>query len=230
MSDESLIRAKIEEITGIGRLDLIWRNELGGTTWYANDVFVKWNPVTSGIELVREVKRLRWLEGRHPAPVVVDFGRTRDAEWLITAALTGESAVAPRWKERPFEAVNAIADGLRALHTIDTESFPTEWSSESWVNCDPGKTLMPPSADVEVLVHGDACSPNTIVSSEGHWVGNVDFVDMAVGDRWADLAVASMALEWNYGPGFEGVFFDAYGIERDNDRIEYYRRLWHEES
>jgi len=81
-----------------------------------------------------------------------------------------------------------------------------------------------------VVVHGDACAPNTLISSEGIWVGNVDFGDLCMGDRWADLAVASMSLDWNFGDGFQEQFFASYGITPDHDRIRYYRELWHLES
>ena len=52
-----------------------------------------------------------------------------------------------------------------------------------------------------MVVHGDACAPNTLISLAGEWVGHVDFGDLAVGDRWADLAIASLSLDWNFGEG-----------------------------
>ena len=79
-------------------------------------------------------------------------------------------------------------------------------------------------------MHGDACAPNTLIAITGEWVGNVDFGDLAVGDRWADLAIASLSLDWNFGEGHQGEFFEAYGIEPDEDRIRYYRALWELES
>jgi kanamycin kinase len=81
-----------------------------------------------------------------------------------------------------------------------------------------------------VLVHGDACAPNTLISDEGAWTGNVDFGDLAVGDRWADLAVASLSLDWNFGEGHQAELFDAYRIAPDEERIAYYRALWDLES
>ena len=81
-----------------------------------------------------------------------------------------------------------------------------------------------------VLVHGDACAPNTLISTTGEWTGNVDFGDLAVGDRWADLAIASLSLDWNFGEGHQQELFNAYGIEPDEERIRYYRALWHLES
>jgi len=81
-----------------------------------------------------------------------------------------------------------------------------------------------------VLVHGDACAPNTLITEDGAWAGNVDFGDLAVGDRSADLAVASTSLDWNFVAGHQAEFFAAYGITPDQDRIRYYRALWHLES
>jgi kanamycin kinase len=39
-----------------------------------------------------------------------------------------------------------------------------------------------------------------------------------------------MSLDWNFGKGHQPEFFDAYGITPDEDRIRYYRALWHLES
>jgi kanamycin kinase len=49
---------------------------------------------------------------------------------------------------------------------------------------------------------------------------------LGVADRWADLAVASWSLSWNYGDGWDERFFAAYGTDPDPERIAYYRLLW----
>jgi kanamycin kinase len=54
----------------------------------------------------------------------------------------------------------------------------------------------------------------------------VDLGRLGVADRWADLAVATYSLGWNYSGQWEHELLDAYGIEPDRERIEYYRRLW----
>jgi kanamycin kinase len=46
----------------------------------------------------------------------------------------------------------------------------------------------------------------------------------------ADVAIASLSLDWNFGEGHQGEFFEAYGIEPDEERIRYYRGLWDLES
>ena len=54
--------------------------------------------------------------------------------------------------------------------------------------------------------------------------------DLAVGDRWDDLAIASLSLDWNFGEGHQRELYDAYGIAPDLERIRYYRELWTLES
>ena len=218
------------EIAGDRPAELAWRNELGGMTFRIGETFVKWNPPGTGIDLDRERRRLEWLAGRHPAPRVVAGGTAAGAQWLVTAALPGGSAVGDRWRARRSEAIRAIATGLRALHAVPVDAFPSEWTAEVWVGRTPASLGPRPPILDPVLVHGDACAPNTLIGDDGTWTGNVDFGDLGVGDRWADLAVASMSLDWNFGEGHQDELFDAYGVEPDEERIRYYRALWHLES
>jgi kanamycin kinase len=210
--------------------ELAWRNELGGLTFRVGGAFVKWNPRLTGADLGRERVRLDWLAGRHPAPRVMAFGEDAEAQWLMTKAVPGDPAVGAVWRARRRHAIRAIAEGLRAIHALAIGDFPDRWTSESWVGRTPASLGPRPPVVAPVLVHGDACAPNTLISVDGRWTGNVDFGDLAVGDRWADLAVASMSLDWNFGEGHQEELFEAYGIEPDAERIGYYRALWHLES
>jgi kanamycin kinase len=224
------VPAVVLGLAGGDPIELAWRNDLGGLTFRIGDRFVKWNPRRTGIDLGRERDRLAWLDGRHPAPQVLTWDGDDDAEWLVTRALPGGCAVGDRWRARRSEAIRAIADGLRALHAVPIHDFPAGWTSEVWVGRTPPSIGPRPPIEDPVLVHGDACAPNTLISDEGTWTGNVDFGDLAVGDRWADLAIASMSLDWNFGEGHQPELFDAYGIEPDPGRIAYYRALWDLES
>lgn len=218
----------VDELGGDAEPELAWRNQLGGQTWRLGDRYLKWSPRSIGIDLDREAGRMRWLAGRFPAPRVIDSGEDADAQWILTASLPGESAVTAHWRADPERAVPAIARGLRGLHALPLDDVPPGW--ESWVTRTP-PTLGPrPALDDPVLVHGDACSPNTLLDPLGHFAGIVDVGDLAVGDRWADLAVASMSLAWNYGPGWDALLYETYGIERDPERIRWYRALWDAES
>ena len=181
----------------------MWRNELGGLTFRVGDRYVKWNPRRTGIDLDRERRRLEWLAGRHPAPRVVDYGEDEDAQWLLTDARARRAGGRRPWRARRSEAIRAIADGLRALHAIPIADVPPEFTAESWVGraagVDRGAAADPRAGP----------RPRRRVRAEhahlarGPWTGNVDFGDLAVGDRWADLAVASMSLDWNFGEGHQ---------------------------
>ena len=193
----------------------VWLNEQGGTTWRAGSRFIKWNPEGSHESLGDEFMRLRWLEGRFAAPEALEFAVEDDGELLVTQALPGEGAVTDTWRDRPQDAVRAIATGLRRLHALDVADCP--FMADAPANAD----------DDLVVAHGDACAPNTVIAPDGAFAGIVDVARLGAADRWLDLSVASMSLQWNYGEGLEPLFFDAYGIEPNAERIAFWRDWWH---
>ena len=144
--------------------------------------------------------------------------------------LPGGSAVGDTWRARRSEAIRAIATGLRAIHAIPTAGFPDAWTTESWVGTQPAS--LGPRPPIEARSSFTATpvlrTPSSQPTATGP--GNVDFGDLAVGDRWADLAVASLSLDWNFGEGHQREFFEAYGVAPDQERIDYYRALWDLES
>lgn len=229
----------------------VWRNELGGVTYEVpGEFFVKWAPAGSGLRLNDEAVRLRWAGRWVRVPRVLGQGEDDEGSWLQTAALAGESAVSDRCKADPVSTVIAIGEGLRALHdTLPVDDCPFDWSAESrvqvagrlpartsrqWHSEHQGLTVesalcavsTPPPVDRLVVCHGDACAPNTLVGADGRWSGHVDFGDLGLADRWADLAVATWSTTWNYGNGLEQTLLDAYGIGPDRERTAYYRLLW----
>jgi kanamycin kinase len=213
-------------------MTLVWQNAVGGLTGRVDGQsprFVKWNPFGSGESLRAEAGRLRWLEGRHPAPVVLEYRADEQAEILVTRALPGISGVDPRWRGRADEAIRAMAVGLRRLHDLPTSGCPFVWDVATRSLEAPetlsDELLTPPEIDRLVICHGDACAPNTLLDDLG-FTGNVDFGRLGLADRWADLAVATMSLAWNYDNFNEDVFWEAYGVEPDPVRVDYYRRLW----
>jgi kanamycin kinase len=206
-----------ERAAGAG-LSGVWVNQLGGLTFRAADHFLKWSP--AGVDLTPEHERLSWAAAWHPVPEIVDFVDGGDrGQLLITRALPGRSAVDPRWLREPRRAARAIGEGLRALH----ENLPVAACPFLWF---PIQEAELPAVDHFVVAHGDPCAPNTILDDSGRWAGHVDLGRLGVGDRWVDLAVGSANLDGNFGPGYQDEYFAAYGIDPDEDRIRFYRRLW----
>ena len=153
---------------------------------------------------------------------------------MLTAGLPGDSAVSDHWKEHPETAVRAAGAGLRALHDeLPVDRCPFTWSVEDRIKQATlaGKDStngLPAATSIDKLVvcHGDACVPNTLITEDGQYSGQVDLAHLGTADRWADLAVATWSTEWNYGPGWEEILLSAYGVEPDPIRTAYYRALW----
>lgn len=218
-----------------------------------NRRFLKWVPATAGIDLSREAARLVWAADHVTVPRLLDHGADVAGAWLLTAGLPGENAVSDRWRADPSTAVAVLGMGLRALHdALPVEVCPYSWSIEDRLadihlrteahRMDPsrwhpehrnrtvGSALAQladaPDPDVEVVCHGDACAPNTLLTDEGGLSGHVDLGDLGIADRWADLAVATWSTDWNYGRGWERPLLEAYGVDPDPERTAYYRLLW----
>lgn len=227
----------VRRLAGDASLTPVWENERGGLTFRTGDRrFIKYGPRNLETSMRGEAARLRWAASYTPVPTVVEHGEDERHEWLVTTALDGDSAVAPRWVAHPAVAVRAVGEGLRALHDVlPVASCPFEWDVAGRIANAAGRGIRvpdalrePPPNDVLVVCHGDACCPNTLVGADGRWAGHVDFDALGVADRWADIAVASMSTEWNYGPGWADTLIAAYGVAPDRERLGYYRNLWNQ--
>ena len=213
----------------------VWRNEIGGVTFRTDDGrFIKHGPRNAETSMAAEAERLRWAGRRIRVPEVLETGEDAGTEWLVTRPIPGSSAVDPRWLTDPATAVRAVGEGLRGLHdALPVEDCPFDWTVPSRLAnaaargiSVPDTMQTPPPVDRLVVCHGDACCPNTLLGDDGRWLAHVDLGALGVGDRWADIAVAAMSTEWNYGPGWEDALVEAYGIAPDRDRMAYYRDLW----
>ncbi len=222
----------VRELAVGERVRLVWSSEDGSTFEIGEGEqrrFVKWRPV---LDLTPEALRLSWAAQFVAVPRVLSVGADHAGMWLVSAPLAGECAISPRWKARPAVAVAALGRGLRQLHdALPVADCPFSWSAAHRLGQIDDPSLRarldpPPPIDRLVVCHGDACSPNTILDDDGRVSGHVDLDALGVADRWADLAVATRAATWNYGPGFEGALLQAYGIENDPVRSAYYRALW----
>jgi hypothetical protein len=128
-------------------------------------------------------------------------------------------------RRRPADAARSIAGAPIPVRLVSDQPAGQADGGRS------GALGQPPPVDRLVVCHGDACSPNTLIDDDGRCCGHVDFGDLGAADRWADLAVATLSLGWNYPGGvWDAEFFSAYGIEPDPTRMGYYRRLWQAED
>jgi aminoglycoside phosphotransferase len=257
-TQNAVLPAPVSVIAAGRSARLVWDNAVGGRTFEIGDgpdrCFVKWSPVTSGIDLAVEATRMTWAAQFTPVPRLLASSSDEEATWLVTAPLPGCSAVHDKWIAEPRTAVRAIGEGLRAMHdSMPAADCPFSWMAAErldWAvsaaaegRLDPAAGWDPvdsyrsvsdaldelasiPPVDKLVVCHGDACAPNTLLTDDGRWSGHVDLGELGLGDRWADLAIATWSAGWNYGPGWEGDLLAAYGVEPDPERTRYYRMLW----
>jgi kanamycin kinase len=229
---------RVRELADGAPLEPVWENAIGGVTFRATDArgirYIKHGPRNAETSMAAEAERMRWASAYTPVPQVLAEGSDDTHEWLVTAGLPGRSAVDPRWTAEPATAVRAIGRGLRALHdSLPVADCPFDWGVPARVVNAAGRGIHLPAAvheqppvDRLVVCHGDACAPNTLIGEDGEWVAHVDLGALGVADRWADIAVAAMSTEWNYGPGWQEALVEAYGVEPDPVRMAFYRDLW----
>ncbi|MHC2999860.1 phosphotransferase [Microbacterium sp. HJ5] len=234
-ADAVSVPERVRDLARGASLTPVWRNDYGGVTFRTNDErYIKHGPLNAESSMAGETVRLEWAGRWIRVPHVLEAGADDAEEWLVTRALPGESAVAPRWIAEPATAVRAVGEGLRALHeALPVAECPFDWSVPSRIANAASRGIRlpdalrePPPIDLLVVCHADACCPNTLLGDDGRWLAHVDLGLLGVGDRWGDIAVASMSTEWNYGPGWEDALIEAYGVEPDRERLSYYRELW----
>lgn len=242
----------IQAVMGPGETaEPVWKNELGGLTFRLSAAenqsrtrYAKWSPHIAGLDrryrgndLAAEAKRINWAHQWIDVPDLLEYRQLVDGELLVTRAINASSAVSQYWLARPETAARAIGRGLRTFHdALPVAKCPFIWSVAERVDYGglagtvEGNALIadaPPILEDELVVcHGDACAPNFLIHPNGEVAGYVDLGRLGIASRWADLAVAAWSTEWNYGIGYTGLVYEAYGIAPDIKRIAYYRRVW----
>jgi kanamycin kinase len=205
--------------------------------------------------LLEEGARMRWARPHLPVPEVLDCGSDGQVDWLVTGALPGRPVSDELLQAEPERLVVLLAQGLRRFHAAPVEGCPFDFTVDRAIAhakarvraglVDPEQDFHPEHAHLSpngalaalrrlrpsvaahdlVVCHGDYCPPNVLVSGTGV-SGFVDVGELGVADRWWDLAIATWSVTWNLGPGWEALFLRAYGVDRDGDRVAFYRLLY----
>lgn len=209
------------------------------------DLYLKHGHNAVADDLMDEAERLRWLAGHVSAPAVKDFIRTPDEAWLLMTALPGQTAyqVMLEYPESRPAIVDALADFLRALHSIPVTSCPFTsdvsdrlglarqridarlvnetnfdderqgWSAEQ-VWEELQKHL--PFLPDPVVTHGDFSLENLLVEGEAV-VGCIDAGRLGVADRYQDLAILLNSLG-EFDEPLKSRFLARYGIDEPDER------------
>lgn len=172
-----------EEFAWMSWAGTVWRLSAEGSA-----VFVK-----RAADLAGEKDRLEWLGGRWPVPDLVGMFHASGDDWLVTREMPGVPMHHPSVGWAPERVAAELGAILKRLHATDAADCPFGRRARG-----------------NVLIHGDYCLPNVLVS-DGRLSGLVDLGGSGLGNPEADLAAGLWTLDYNYGKGFGRTFLEAYG-------------------
>jgi kanamycin kinase len=200
-----------------------------------------------------EAKRAIWASTHIPVAEILEFGVTDEATWFLSRALAGSDATDGRFRADVPGLVRRLAAALRRLHSIPVDPCPFSFRLDAALQhaeqrlrqgeINPDRDFhvehanlsaegavrkliaTRPATEDLVVCHGDYCVPN-ILFDNTTLAGFVDLGELGTADRWWDIAVATWSLTWNFGPGYETLFLDSYGVDLDDARCQYYRLLY----
>ena len=204
-----------------------------------------------GDDLRGEHDRLRWLEGRLPAPRVLHYVVEATKHYLLTTEVPG---VMTHEVDLPYlKRVQLMAEGARMWHALPALECPFDQRIDiqirraqqnmaaGLVNADHfdiyrhGRTARDlieeiqqtrPAEDDLVVTHGDYCLPNILVDPVTQQItGFVDLGRMGVADRFVDLAIGARSITYNLGGIWVEPFMVAYGLSMDRAKYNFYTAL-----
>lgn len=213
-------------------------------------LFVKYIDAAHADELRDEAERLAWLEGKLPVPKVVHYHDDATGGYLVTEAVPGQDLTEFNQETDALKRQMTVelAWGLRRVHTLDPTGCPFDHTparqlawlevqlvkhgekiasakpEASYVLLDKLKAEQPEVEDL-VFTHGDPCLPNILVEGD-RLSGFIDLGSAGIGDRYRDLALAQWSLGYNFGRGYDALFFDAYGLpEPDIAKLAFHQAV-----
>jgi aminoglycoside phosphotransferase len=205
-------------------------------------------------ELLAEKERLVWLQRRLPVPVVHSWNTDIKRSYLLLSEIQGLMSCDAAFKQDMPTLVRLLGAGMRMIHAVDIRHCPfdqrltvkiesarqrVEAGLVDETDFDEQRQGMraeelfhrlierQPSQEDLVFTHGDYCLPNIFIdASHTHINGFIDWGRAGIADRYQDLALATRSLTYNFGPGWEALLWEAYGLEKvDQDKIEFYQLL-----
>ncbi|MCB8942192.1 MAG: aminoglycoside 3'-phosphotransferase [Ardenticatenaceae bacterium] len=210
------------------------------------------SPHTASLQA--EAQRIQWLNGRLPVPQLLEFAVTEEGAYLLMTAVPGVNLTSCNDKtdSEKETAVRLLAEGLHQLHSLPLAACPfnhrlevqiekarqrviaglvdeDDFDEERWgrPTADLFQELLAtrPAEEDVVFTHGDYCLPNVMVEN-GRLSGFIDVGNAGLADRYQDLALCTRSLAYNFGAGWEKLFWQCYGVSQpDNDKLAFYRLL-----
>ena len=198
----------------------------GSTVAIFDDFVLKSEPVSPESE--NHLAMLRWLEGKIPAPLVLESEVREGFQWTLMTRISGEMSCSEQYRQDPHRLVKVLAEAMKSLWAVDVSSCPVDQGPRS--KLDRARVLVEKGlVDMEltepetfgengfsspaellswlennapacepVLTHGDFCLPN-IFLKDWELSGFLDLGRSGAGDKWNDIAICWRTLRDNFG-------------------------------
>ncbi|MGH2497959.1 MAG: APH(3') family aminoglycoside O-phosphotransferase [Ktedonobacteraceae bacterium] len=205
-------------------------------------------------ELLAEKEHLEWLQGRLAVPEVYGFSTDNERTFLLLSEIPGLESCDKTFERDIPIVVRLLAEGLQLIHRVEIVDCPFDRRLDHMIalakrRVEAGlideadfdeqrkgtrarellELLIKSQPEVEdaVFTHGDYCLPNILIeSSPARIAGFIDWGRAGIADRYQDLALATRSLAYNFGPGWEPLLWEAYGLQTvDPAKIEFYKLL-----
>lgn len=185
---------------------------------------------------------MRWLDGRVPAPRVLQCEIADGTRYLLMSRVHGEMSCSEYWLEHSDELVTLLADGLRMLWSVEISDCPYDRSLERELNdarqriehgevdrsLDYGEFETPERLlewlcanrpeEQFVFSHGDYCLPNVLLK-DGAISGFIDLGDAGYADKWRDIEMCHTSLRNNFGGVFGGKVYENFDADILFDKL-----------
>jgi kanamycin kinase/aminoglycoside 3'-phosphotransferase-3 len=176
---------------------------------------------------INEQKLLAWLDGKLPAPRMIEAETRDETSYLLMSKLPGEMACSDHSLRNMESTVIALAKGLQMLWQMNTQDSPCAnivadkleevryrldhnlvdasdfepetFGAEGFRDAEDLYNYLDKNRPAEDLVfsHGDFCLPNVFISGRDV-TGFLDWGRGGIADRWQDIALCVRSLRFNH--------------------------------
>ncbi len=204
--------------------------------------------------ILAEKARLEWLQGRLPVPSIIAFATDSQHTYLLLSEVQGLMSFDEHFSQDIPTVVRLLAEGLRMIHGLDITRCPFDMGLSYKIplaqervraglvdeeDLDEQRRGMhadelmrqlfesQPKTEDLVFTHGDYCLPNILIDpSTMQLSGFIDLGRAGIADRYQDLALVARSLPRNFGPDWEPLLWEAYGLKKvDAEKIQFYQLL-----
>ena len=220
----------------------------------ADAYFLKTQTLADAVDfgsLRQEAGIAEWLDQYVPVPEIIEMTSDGNTEFMLMARIAGRPASEMNGAKR--EICHAYADALRYFHDavplngcpfdarlgtrvsdaerrlvrglVDEDNFDAARSGRSAADVFDTITRTLPEEKDLCVTHGDYNLENVLFSDTLALKGFIDVGSVGVSDRHRDLGIAARSVACDLRPEWVAPFFDRYGVEPDQARIDFYQLL-----